>query len=176
MHTVRKKTEARMNVVAIDPGSEQSAVVVTDGTRIHFKLLAPNFQVIEWLRGAGADHLPCAIERPVPGGGGVTKKGVSFGSSPQILVTCYWMGRFTEAYGPAYVQHVTRGKVTHHLLGHGFKKQKQGTDTLIRAALIKRFGGDEATAKGNVKQKGPLHGFSNDLYAALALALTFLEA
>jgi hypothetical protein len=162
-----------MNVVAIDPGSEQSAVVVTDGTKIHFKMLAPNFQVIEWLRGAGSDHLPCVIERLTFFGSG---KGPPRPAPPQTFSTCYWVGRLTEAYGAGYVTHLNRSKVTHHILGRGFKKQDQSTDTLIRAALIARFGGTEQAAKGTVNKKGPLHGFSNDLYAALALALTFLEA
>jgi hypothetical protein len=166
-----------MTVVGIDPGSSRSAVVVTDGTKIFFKVLDENFRVIEMLRRMGSDKLPCAIETlrtwasPF-----VSKKGAPARTPVEIFEACYWGGRFTEAYGPSYVQQLTRSKVRSHILGKGFKKQEQSTDTLIRAALIQRFGGDDKTAKGTVKAPGPLHGFSNDLYAALAVALTYLEA
>ena len=48
-------------------------------------------------------------------------------------------------------------------------------DPNIRAALIDRWGGSKAAAVGTKKSPGPLYGFKSDMWAALAVAETFIE-
>lgn len=48
------------------------------------------------------------------------------------------------------------------------------SDTNIRAALIDLWGGKEK-AIGKKATPGPLHGISKDVWAALAVAITYAE-
>lgn len=164
-----------MTVVGIDPGSSRSAYVVTDGKHIIAMKLDDNYRVIEDLRGMGSQKLPCAIETLRTWASPFKPKNGAPSRTPvELFEATWWAGRFTEAYGASYVQQLTRSKVRSHILGRGFTKQQSSTDTLIRAAMIERFGGSDEAAKGSKASPGPLYGFSNDLYAALAVALTYL--
>ena len=50
----------------------------------------------------------------------------------------------------------------------------KANDSNIRQALIDRWGGDQV-AIGRKKAPGPLYGFSGDMWAALAVAVTAAE-
>ena len=87
----------------------------------------------------------------------------------EVFETVFWSGRFAEAYGAARVKRMPRLKVKMHLC-----HDSRAKDGNIRQAVIDRFGG--ASAIGKKATPGPLYGVSGDVWAALALALTYAEA
>ncbi len=86
----------------------------------------------------------------------------------QLIETAIWIGRFVEAWGGPF-EYVTRSEAKHHVCGATNVK-----DGNVRAALIDRWGGKEK-AVGLKKSPGPLHGISKDIWAALAVAVTYAE-
>jgi hypothetical protein len=103
--------------------------------------------------------------------------------------TLVWLGRFIEAWGRPH-EDVFRKDVKMAMCGN-----TKANDSNIRVALIDRFGGaDVAIAKrrkcrvlkksscpdcgnaGFVGQDGPLVGITADLWAALAVAITYSES
>jgi hypothetical protein len=150
---------AAVIVLAIDPGSEQSAWLVyngaTDGVRSF--ALADNETLLEQLRaGVSPDVEVVVIEQ-------IESYGMAVGR--EIFDTVHWSGRFTEAAGPTPVVQLPRRKVKVAIC-HDTKAKDQN----IRLALIDRFGGTEAIRKG-----GPLYGISKDVWSALAIAITYSE-
>lgn len=101
---------------------------------------------------------------------------------PSLLESVFWLGRFTEALGGS-VDRITRREVTTHLLGKGWRKQaasgqyekRPTTDSLVRAALIARYGPLEADAIGTASAPGPLYGIAGDRWAALGVAVTWAD-
>jgi hypothetical protein len=146
-------------ILAIDPGPEQSALVVWDGTSLLEKMYADNLLVLYRLKQAENDS-PLVIEQ-------IASYGMSVGQS--VFETCYWSGRFAEAYGAARVHRVPRLQVKMHLC-----HDSRAKDGNIRQALLDRFGGKEK-AIGKKASRGPLYGVSGDIWAALALAITFWD-
>ncbi len=142
-----------MKVIAIDPGNLTSAVVVWDGERIINKLLAPNYDIIYQLK-MWQNTAPCVIEK-------IASYGMAVGET--TFETVFWSGRFCEAYGAGNVHRITRGQVKMHLC-HSMKAK----DGNIRQALIDRLG-----APGTKKAPGVTYGISKDLWAALAVAVTW---
>jgi hypothetical protein len=94
-------------------------------------------------------------------------------TSRQEMETLWWAGRFAEAMHPLRVDRVTRDDVKYHLTG---RRAKVG-DANVRAALIDRFGGigGKAAAIGTKANPGPLYGVTADVWAALGVAITYLD-
>lgn len=159
-----------MRILAIDPGSAQSAFVVYDVTHskpdryshIDYERagIKPNEKLLDHLNKLsswGIHHL--AIEMPVARG---------MPASNQLFATCVWIGRFIERWKGTH-EFVDRAKVKLHVC-----HDSRATDTNIRAALIDRWGGKEQ-AVGRVASRGPLYGFKKDMWSALAVAVTAAE-
>ncbi len=144
-----------MRIIAIDPGNVSSAVVVWDGSKVVNKLYAANeavlYQLEQWENGA-----PCVIEK-------IASFGMAVGET--VFETVYWSGRFCQAYGPENVHRITRIAVKNHIC-----HSSRAKDANIRQALIDRFG-----IVGTKKNPGPLFGVSGDLWAALAVAVTWWD-
>lgn len=161
-------------ILAIDPGSEISAWLrLEDGTPAAFSI-DPNDELLGGLRSGAllgcdtADFVDdVVIEWMQPRG---------MPTSAQEFETLYWIGRFAEAtravYWPGTVHRLSRGKVKSHLCGNRAAK-----DANVRQALIDRFGGigGKAAAVGRKASPGPLYGIGNDVWQALALAVTFAD-
>lgn len=149
-------------VIAIDPGPVNSALVTWDGERLHESRHSPNEEIRElllaWNGGYGPD--PCVIEM-------IASYGMPVGA--EVFATCVWIGRFMEAYGPKDVELTPRLAVKMHLC-----HTARANDSNIRTALIDRFGGKEK-AIGRKASPGPLYGVSGDQWAALALAVTWMD-
>lgn len=158
-----------MKVLAIDPGNEESAYVLSiDGIRFEFgKIL--NAEMLTLMRvgfNLGAAH-HLAIEM-------IASYGMPVGR--EVFETCVWIGRYIEAFDsprpfnphPTFT-FVYRRDVKLHLCG-----QPRAKDGNIRAALIDKFGGKEK-AIGNKKAPGPLYGMSADVWAALGVYITYTE-
>jgi hypothetical protein len=147
-------------ILAIDPGPEQSAYVLWDGAAIHEHGKEPNSSVLSYVIGSrmllGEPRL--AIEK-------IASYGMAVGA--EVFETCVWSGRFMQAFGADKCDRITRGEVKMHLCG-----SMRAKDANIRQALIDRFGGKER-AIGKKAAPGPLFGISGDVWAALAVAVTW---
>ena len=146
--------QQRGKLLAIDPGPEQSAYVVWSGQLHRFGKL-DNDELLEHItEGMGADR--CAVEM-------IASYGMAVGR--EVFETCVWIGRFLEAFGAEQCDRLTRGEVKMHLC-HSMKAK----DANIRQALIDRLG-----APGTKKAPGILYGVKADIWAALAVAVTWLD-
>lgn len=185
-------------VLAIDPGTKRSAVVHLDGTpgddgsgaEIGFAAIVENTDLLDMIYDITdetewwCDTL--AIEM-------FASQGMSVGA--ETFEACKWVGRLWEAWeqtrGPAF--EVYRREEKLHLCGSASAK-----DGNIRQALIDRWGGDSVALKrakvckrknlkshhlgcadcnntGFVGTDGPLVNIHADLWAALAVGVTYLE-
>jgi hypothetical protein len=148
-----------MTVLAIDPGSENSAYVLLDAAgRVLDHGLFANEIVLGVVRDSGADVL--AVEM-------IASYGMAVGAS--VFDTCVWIGRFIQVrpdYLPALVY---RRDVKLHLCGNARAK-----DANIRQALLDLYGdGTRQVACGTKAKPGPLYGIKKDEWAALAVGVTY---
>jgi hypothetical protein len=151
-----------MIVLAIDPGSTESAWLVyngaTGGIRAHAK--TTNEQLLEQLRvGPSPDVDIVVIEQ-------VESYGMAVGR--EVFDTVWWAGRFTEAAQPTPVVQLPRRAVKLAIC-----HDSRARDANIRAALLDRFGG--SAAKGTKRSPGPLYGIAGDVWSALAIAVTYAD-
>lgn len=150
-----------MRLLAIDPGNEKSAFVILEGDKIIEKGILPNDEMIGLLHRAvwpnqyASDHL--AIEM-------IASYGMAVGVT--VFETCLWIGRFMQAFGADNTTKVYRKDVKMHLCG-----STRAKDGNIRQALLDRYNNDV----GNKKAPGRLYGVSKDVWAALAVGLTYLD-
>jgi hypothetical protein len=174
-----------MRILAIDPGyiASASLVYLTGSKTITEARLQTNGSLLESLGGLRDQTDLLAIEM-------IASYGMPVGR--EVFETCVWVGKFIERYHRASV-HVYRKDVKMHLC-HTMRAK----DSNVRQALIDRFGGENA-AIGNKKcpkckakgwfgagrtvcpkcegrkwkyPPGPLADLHDDLWAALAIAVT----
>ena len=153
-----------MTVLACDPGYEQSALVMWDGTKIGSHRIVNNEALMPELRWLGErKHLGITfvIEQ-------IESMGMAVGKT--TFETVYWSGCFAEAMYPNPVARVTRRAVKLHICG-----QSRAKDGEIRQAIIDRFGPSKEQAIGKKASKGPLYGIASHEWAALAVALTYYD-
>ena len=159
-----------VHLLAVDPGPEQSAFVAyRDGSLVEFGKV-DNAELLARLwrpRDPGPEH-HLAIEM-------IACYGMSVGKS--VFDTCVWIGRYIEAWGAAYTL-IPRHDVKMHLC-----HTKNSSDSNVREALIDRWGGKTKAlgtkADRKLKQPataGPLSGVAGDVWAALAVAVTWSDA
>lgn len=89
-----------------------------------------------------------------------------------VFETVFWSGRFCQAW-PGEWHRMPRKDVKMHLCGNNAAK-----DSNIACALIDRFDPMRTygkMGKGWKSNPGPLYGVSKDIWAALALAITFWD-
>jgi hypothetical protein len=164
-----------MKVLAIDPGPTQSAWVLFDGERVLGHAIEPNDAFLLRLRQSrhlvrgGADRV-------------VIEKVESFGMAvgEEVFETVFWSGRFAEAVArPRALDWRTRGwvgsDVPVHRIGRRAVKvalcgSARAKDANVRQALLDRFG-----PKGTKKSPGPLYGLTSHAWAALAVAVAYLD-
>ena len=144
-----------MKILAIDPGSEQSAYVLWDGQHVLDKGLRTNgelaFELGENVCFYGAR---LCIEM-------IGHYGTGMPASKSVFETCIWIGRFIECWPGQKHELILRPTIKTHLCGSARAK-----DHNVRHALIDRFG-----APGTKKAPGVLYGVSSHMWAALALAV-----
>ena len=144
------------SVLAIDPGSERSALVWWDGAKIKAASIVAN------------EHLAAALTDTWPDTHLAVEKIVSLGMPTPNTVheTNWWAGRFFQAWKQASsirtAERVTRMTIKLHLCG-----DSRAQDSNIRQALIDRFG-----PPGTKKKPGVTYGLKYDLWQAFALAVT----
>lgn len=149
-------------ILAIDPGTKESGWVIYRDGKVSDSGVDTNedlLQVVSHIHRTGVPRL--AIEM-------VASYGMAVGK--EVFETVRWIGRMQQAwFEPEEVKLIYRKDVKLHLCG-----SPKAKDTNIRQALIDKFGGPEAI--GNKKNPGPLHGVKSHAWAALAVAVTALEA
>lgn len=152
------------DILAIDPGTGQSAWLTYDGKKPTDFGILPNEELLEGIRRGdfGAENL--AIE-------GVASYGKPVGA--EVFTTCIWIGRFAEASGACYCdwELVYRPEVKLHLC-----YSRAAKDPMVRQALIDKFGPGKQKAIGLKKSPGPLYGISSHSWSALAIAVTWWES
>lgn len=159
-------------VIAIDPGSERSALVTLEPPNLapRDRLLVPNARVREYLASAPTFRTRLVIEYTPPYTLQATSNGRVY-FPRQLLDTALETGRMIECWGSDDYDLLSRLEVKQHLLG-----RSTGTDADVSAALLDVYGFRSAReAKGTVKEPGPLFGIANDLWAALAVAVTYVQ-
>jgi len=150
-------------ILAIDPGTDESAYVVLDGHLLAQHGIVPNDEMLciiaDVYGNEEADVM--VIEKP-------EGRGMPVGQS--TLDTAFAAGQFWETWrgnkGTLF-----RRQVKMCLCGNMNAKDKN-----VDCVVANRFGGeDKRRAKGTKKHKGPLYGIHDDEWAALAVALTWQE-
>ena len=145
-----------MNILAIDPGPAQSALVLLSPNRkIIQASIEGNEHVAGILRtGAIYDGWPhVAIEM-------IASYGMPVGA--EVFETCTWIGRFEEAYPHGdLLLRCFRKDVVLHLCG-----TSRAGDSNVRQALIDYIG-----PPGTKKNPGPTYGIVKDMWAALGVAV-----
>lgn len=147
-----------MKILAIDPGSEQSAWVIWDGLKIVDHGKCPNGEIISLLSDREDFSEPAhvvAIEM-------IASYGMPVGR--EVFETCVWIGRFlqTAANRGMPVELIYRREVKLHLCN-----SVRAKDANVRQALIDKVG-----PQGKKACPGPTYGIKADEWAALGLALT----
>jgi hypothetical protein len=145
-------------ILAIDPGSTESAYVVLDKNLkpIMFHKMENNLILDEMYRTIGDGRLQhFAIEM-------VASYGMAVGK--EVFETCVWAGRFWEAsLWIPNMQRIYRKDEKMNLCNS--MKAKDGN---IRQALIDRFG-----PVGVKKRPGWFYGVSKDVWSAIAVGVTY---
>lgn len=150
-------------ILAIDPGNTHSAwVALADdgtlktGTLVDFGKVE-NMEMLNHCRGV------------LPGTTVVIEKIASYGMAvgAEVFETVFWSGRFAEA---AEAEGATICRIPRLEVKLQICRDSRAKDANIRQALIDRWGGIQQTKKG-----GALHGVSKDVWAALAVGVTYIE-
>ena len=155
-----------MNIIGIDPGTNESGGVIYDEAThtVVSSGVWPNDSVRNHLRG----HMwgTVVVER-------IVSMGMQIGQT--TIDTIQFIGRIQEIceHEGLDFQTLTRGAVKLHLCGTARAK-----DPNVRSVVKDRFphtGGGADPVKGTKKQPGPLYGVSSHCWQALALAITYCE-
>lgn len=162
-------------IIAIDPGSEESAYCVIDKLTYQISDFGKikNESVTDILRKhQSANEL--AIEM-------IASYGMPVGK--EVFETCVWIGRFIEIYksiGDHYstvcsdrsISLIYRSQVKMNIC-HSHK----ANDSTIRRALIDRFAiHDTKNGKGTKLSKDWFYGFKSDIWQAYAVGVTYIDA
>ena len=143
-------------ILAIDPGTTQSAYVLYENNEIHGKGILENKVMLEMINARPlAEKLYIEM---------VASYGMAVGKT--VFETCVWIGRFIEAWGGEW-EYVYRKDVKMHLCG-----QTKAKDSNIRQAIMDLYGSERSIAIGTKKNPGALYDISKDIWAALGVAIT----
>ena len=160
-------------ILAIDPGNEYSAYVRYD---TETQTVGEKGKVLNEILLASVERTETsdvmAIEMPACYGMAVGRT---------VFDTCRWVGIFQQAfirksylvYRKAQNKEYGIDSVCMHIC-----KNNRAKDSNVRQAIIDRYpatGGGKTPQIGTKSQPGPLYGVSKDVWAALAVAITFAE-
>lgn len=151
-----------MKILAIDPGTTESAYCYFDSTQQRVGTFAKLDN--KTLRIGMKNYIGHADMLVVEM---IASYGMPVGA--EVFETVVWIGRFLEAWdigaGIGKSARLKRIEVKSHLCHSG-----KANDANIRQALIDRFG-----PVGTKKNPGKLYGVSGDIWAALAVAVTYAD-
>ena len=148
-----------MEILAIDPGSKQSAFVIYNGESrelVEFGIL-PNEELVLRLDEIIAEVM--VIEQ-------IKSYGMPIGDT--VLDTVLWSGRFIQAWSFRW-ERIPRKTIATELCG-----SPRSNDRNCRLELLNLWGG-KSQAVGTKKRPGALYGLKNDMWQALAVAYVWYE-
>jgi len=160
-----------MSILAIDPGPNQSAVLIYDpnaDSPIVAHGILDNDEVIREMGSPWMAAKEMAVEM-------VASYGMAVGRD--VFETVYWIGRFCqrwESFTAGVSNRVYRKDIKLFLCN-----SPRAKDANVRQAIIDRFpatGGGRVPQIGTKNQPGPLYGVKSHVWSALAVALYFAEA
>lgn len=148
-------------ILAIDPGCTESAFVILDeDLRPMLFAKLPNDELLDELINDRFYYDHFAIEM-------VASYGMAVGK--EVFETCVWLGRFIQAGGGAYFKYIYRKDEKMNLC-HSMK----ANDASIKQALVDRFAyGVPNMGKGKKDSPGWFYGVSKDVWAAIAVGVTY---
>jgi hypothetical protein len=138
-----------MTILALDPGTTETAFVLWDGRRILDADHLPNAEIKQILIGREYDLVACEW---------IASYGMAVGAS--VFHTCRWVGKFEET-ARTETRLVLRRDVKLHLCN-----SMRAKDANVRQALIDLLG-----PQGTKKNPGPTYGMRSHLWAALAVGV-----
>lgn len=152
-----------MTIIGVDPGTEQSAMVLLKDDAIWQHAIVANEAMLDWICG-DFTTLPDAVlvlEK-------IESQGMAVGK--ETFLTVFWAGRFAQAWSSRQLrfEQVTRRQVKLHLC-----QSMRATDANIRQAIIDRYALTKAEAIGTKKTPGPLYGIRSHEWSALSVGLTW---
>ncbi|HOK07702.1 MAG TPA: hypothetical protein PLJ03_11000 [Syntrophales bacterium] len=144
-----------MTILAVDPGTYESAYVVWDGQKVLAAGKVANEKMLELIGNPPWDIDRLAVER-------IASYGMRVGQ--EIFTTCLWTGRFVQMAETNKTEWILiyRMDVKKYLVGSHMAR-----DADIRRRLL-----DIVGPTGTKKAPGPTYGIKGDAWQALALAVT----
>lgn len=157
-------------ILAIDPGTTESAWVFWDGEHVLMHGKEPNGLVLARCRTASLAPPGNTVYWSNNWPTLVIEKIESFGMAvgAEVFETVYWSGRFAEAYHAATGREAAR--IGRRVVKLAICGNPQAKDANIRQALIDKIG-----PRGTKKAPGPTYGLAGDEWSALAVAVTYAE-
>jgi hypothetical protein len=152
------------NVLAVDPGSTESAYVLIDSDchPLAFDKCA-NYELL--------DLLPTLTVQAHPVIELIGHYGTGMPAGRTVFDTCIWIGRYVQVLAPTLVTLILRPTVKAHLCGSA-----RANDGNVRQALVDRFAaGTGNHGKGSKAAPGFFYGFRADVWAAYAVAVTHAD-
>ena len=148
-----------MTILAIDPGTYESAYVVWDGRKILAYGKIDNFKMLKLIGDPAWEIDLLAVER-------IASYGQRVGQ--EVFDTCLWTGRFAQMAETNKTEWILiyRMEVKKYLIGSHTAK-----DADIRRRLL-----DIVGPQGTKKAPGPTYGIKADIWQALALAVTVWDS
>jgi len=151
-------------VIAIDPGTTESGLVIWDGETVLLSTKDDNERLLWRLQHSWPtfEKSDLVIEQ-------IRSYGQTVGQ--EIFDTCVWCGRFEQAWlmsSGVKAEYIPRVEIKKHICHRHI-----ATDSHIRQALIDRFG-----PKPTKKKDNPVYGgykIANDEWQSWALAVTYID-
>ena len=148
-----------MTILAIDPGTTQSAYVALGCSHIWVSGKINNEDMLEVIKD-WRDY-PLVIER-------ISSYGQRVGKT--VFETAEWVGRYIQHYidvggSPEDITLIYRNEVKKNIC-----PKVKSNDKIIRRAMIERYG-----PPGTKKAPGRTYGVSKDMWQALAVGATYYD-
>lgn len=161
----KKRSRARMIIFSVDPGTERSAWCLfnAETKTLERSGLCPNDELLAAIGEIRAQVMVIEMFK-------------SYGNvmGDSVLQTCVWIGRFIQQWVNKnilgeYALMPRKAVVTHLCMN------PRANDSNVRQALIDRFsaGKGKDVAVGSKARPGPLYGVKNDIWSALAIAISW---
>ena len=142
-----------MTIIAIDPGTTESAILEWDGERVRKSSIMSNGAMLMALSSGNSTDSVC-IEM-------VASYGMPVGR--EVFETCVWIGRFIDRWK------MTTGQLARLIYRRDVKLHHCGNarakDSNIRQALVDKYG-----PPGTKKAPGRTYGLKSHLWSAFAIA------
>jgi len=146
-----------MNIIAIDPGPEESGLVCFDGARIMQHAILPNAEILSSLTALCSAKIPKLFVGEM-----IASYGMAVGR--EVFETCLFLGRCVQVAA----QEGAKWRLLYRLdVKRNVCHDTRAKDSNIRQALIDRFG-----KPGTKKAPGGTYGLAGDEWSAFALAVT----